>query len=58
MRLGGSTNLLDPLPCKPPRMHRLTYWRLLNAAMAAQERSLALDREWLRTRYGITLGPP
>ena len=29
MRLGGSGNLLDPLPAKPPQMHWRTYWRRL-----------------------------
>jgi hypothetical protein len=32
-------------------MHRVTYWRLLHAAIAAQERSLGLELDWLRTRY-------
>lgn len=38
-RLGGSTDLGDPFPSKPKRMHRTTYWRLLNTAMDAEERS-------------------
>jgi hypothetical protein len=39
-------------------MHRRTYYRLLDEAIAAQERMVALDRDLLRTRYGVTLGPP
>ena len=31
-------------------MHRLTYYRLLDKAIAAQERVIALDLYWLRTR--------
>jgi hypothetical protein len=31
-------------------MHRLTYYRLLHKAIAAQERVIALDLYWLRTR--------
>jgi hypothetical protein len=58
VRLGGGPSLLDPLPDKPPRMHRRTYYRLLFKAIVAQDRSLALDVDWLRTRYGVTLGPP
>jgi hypothetical protein len=56
-RLGGSGNLLDPLPEKPRGMHRRTFCRLQAAAIAAEERMLALDLDWLRTRYGVTLGP-
>jgi hypothetical protein len=58
MRLGGGPSVLDRLPGKPARMHRRTYWRLLAAAIEAQERMIALDVEWLRTRCGVTLGPP
>ena len=31
-------------------MHRQTYNRLLVKAIAAQERVIALDLDWLRTR--------
>jgi hypothetical protein len=59
VRLGGSGNLLDPFPGRPPRMHRRTYYRRLAAAIAAEERMVALDLDWLRTRCpGVTLGPP
>jgi hypothetical protein len=32
-------------------MHRLTYYRLSAKAMAAQERSIALELEYLRRHY-------
>jgi hypothetical protein len=51
MGLGGGPSLYDPFPGKPPRMHRLTYYRLLAKAMAAQERSLALEIDDIRRRY-------
>ena len=57
MRLGGSGNLLDPFPEKPRGLHRRTYGRLQAAAIAAEERMIALDLDWLRTRYRVTLGP-
>jgi hypothetical protein len=50
MRLGGGPNLLDPFPEKPPGMHRRTYGRLFNKAAAAQERSNALQRQYLQRR--------
>jgi hypothetical protein len=57
-RVGGSGNLLDPFPPKRARgMRWRTYGRLLAAAIAAEERMLALDLDWLRTRHGVTLGP-
>ena len=49
--LGGGPSLLDPFPERPPRMHRLTYYRLSAKAMAAQERSIALGLEYLRRHY-------
>jgi len=57
-RLGGSGNLLDPFPGRPKGMHRQTFWRLQAAALAAEERVVALELDWLRTRFGVTLGPP
>jgi hypothetical protein len=51
MRLGGSANLSEPLPGRPRGMHRLTYWRLLGKAIAAQERALGLEVEYMRRRY-------
>jgi hypothetical protein len=51
MRLGGSANLLEPFPKKPRGMHRLTYYRLFHKAMAAQERSIALESDYLRRHY-------
>jgi hypothetical protein len=51
MRLGGGPSILDPFPERPPRMHRLTYYRLSAKAMAAQERSIALELEYLRRHY-------
>jgi hypothetical protein len=46
MRLGGSANLLERFPKKPRGMHRLTYHRLFHKAMAAQERSIALESDY------------
>jgi hypothetical protein len=51
MRLGGSANLSEPLPGRPRGMHRWTYRRLLARAMAAQERSVALELEYMRQHY-------
>jgi hypothetical protein len=51
VRLGGSPNVLDLLPDKPPRMHWLTFYRLVGQAMAAQDRSLGLDIDNIRRRY-------
>jgi hypothetical protein len=51
MRLGGSANLLKPFPKKPRGMHRMTYYRLSARAMAAQERSIALELEYMRCHY-------
>jgi hypothetical protein len=55
MRLGGGPSLLDPFPEKPPRMHRLTYYRLSAKTMAAQERSIGLERDYLRRHYPAVL---
>jgi hypothetical protein len=49
--LGGTPNLLDPFPERPPRMHRRTFYRLFNKAADAQERCMALALEDLRRRY-------
>jgi hypothetical protein len=51
MQLGGRPSLSDPLPAKPPRMHRQTYWRLLAAVITAQERSLGLEIEEARRHF-------
>jgi hypothetical protein len=51
MRLGGSANLLKPFPERPRGMHRITYYRLSARAMAAQERSIGLEIEYLHRRY-------
>jgi hypothetical protein len=51
MRLGGSANLLEPFPRKPPRMHRRTFFKLFNKAAEAQERSTALALEYLYRGY-------
>jgi hypothetical protein len=50
VQLGGGPSLLDPFPSRPPRMHRQTYNRMLAKAIAAQERVIALDLDWLRAR--------
>ena len=51
IRLGGELSLLEPLPDRPPRMHRLTYYRLFGKAEAAQRRWIGLSRDYLRRRY-------
>jgi hypothetical protein len=51
MRLGGSANLLEPFPARPRGMHRMTYYRLSAKAMAAQERSIALELDYMRRHY-------
>jgi hypothetical protein len=51
MRLGGSPNILELFPEKPPRMHRRTYGRLFNKAAAAQEGWGALERDYMRRHY-------
>jgi hypothetical protein len=51
LRLGGTANLLDPFPERPRGMHRITYYRLSAKAMAAQERSIDLEIEYLHRRY-------
>jgi hypothetical protein len=48
MRLGGSANLAEPFPERPRGMHRRTFYRLFNKAAEAQERSQALELEYLR----------
>jgi len=58
MRLGGGPSLLDPLPDKPPRMHRWTYFRLVAKAIRAQERLLGLEIEDMRRRFPGLLPPP
>ena len=41
-RLGGSANLMEPVPARPKGMHRKTYHRLLQDCTAA-------EMEYLRT---------
>jgi hypothetical protein len=54
MRLGGGPSILEPFAEKPPRMHWQTYYRWLLKAMAAQERSLALELDiWVATIPGF-----
>jgi hypothetical protein len=48
MRLGGSPNLLEQFPKRPRGMHRMTYYRLSAKAMAAHERLIALELDYLR----------
>ena len=57
MRLGGSANLLDPFPGRPRGMHWRTYRRLRVAARAAEYLMVALDIEWLRKHFDVTLDP-
>ena len=51
LRLGGSPNLHERFPKRPRGMHRWTYYRLLAKAMAAQERSIALELDYMRRHY-------
>ena len=51
VRLGGGPSVLDPLPRKPPRVHSRTFFKRLNQAAEAQERSMALALEDLRRRF-------
>src|SRR6516165_8379952 len=51
IRLGGSGNLTAPFPARPRGMHRMTYYRLLDRAMAAQERTIALEFDYMRRHY-------
>ena len=51
IRLGGSANLTAPFPARPRGMHRMTYYRLLDGAMTAQERSVAPELEYMRRHY-------
>jgi hypothetical protein len=51
MRLGGSANLLERFPKRPRGMHRMTYYRLSAKAMAAHERSIALELDYMRRHY-------
>jgi hypothetical protein len=48
IRLGGTTNLLDPFPDKPRNMQWRTYGWLFNQAEATQELWVALSRDFLR----------
>jgi hypothetical protein len=57
MGLGGGPSLLEPIPDKPPKMHRLTYYRLFGKAAAAQERWIGLQRDFLSRHHpGVTGG--
>jgi len=51
MRLGGSPNILELFPEKPPRMHWRTYGRLFNKAEAEQQRWMAMERDYMRRHY-------
>jgi hypothetical protein len=51
LRLGGSANLAEPFPERPRGMHRITYYWLSAKAMATQERSIALEIEYLHRRH-------
>jgi hypothetical protein len=47
MRLGGSPNLCEPFPEKPPRMHWQTYLRLRARGQAADALCNGFARQWL-----------
>lgn len=47
LRLGGSANMLDAFPPKPPRLHWATYGRLRREAHAAELVYLADLSAWL-----------
>jgi hypothetical protein len=51
MQLGGGPSLFDPLPDKPLRMHRRTYFRLFAKAIKAQERALGMEIDEIRRRF-------
>jgi len=57
-RIGGGPSIRDPFPDKPPKMHWRTYGRLSHKAAAAQERWIALQRDFVRRHYpGLLPGP-
>jgi hypothetical protein len=41
MKLGGSANLIEPLPERPKGMHWSTYWRLYTRAEGRERAFLA-----------------
>jgi hypothetical protein len=47
VRLGGSTNMMEPFPKRPKGMHHDTYMRLCSEHHEAEIEHLASAREWL-----------
>ncbi len=47
MRLGGSANMLEPLPERSKRMHHDTYMKLFWEHHEAEMEQLVGMREWL-----------
>lgn len=55
-RLGGSANMCEPFPPKPPRMHWRTYYDLQNRHNRESEYYIACMMAWVlsfRTRYKV-----
>jgi hypothetical protein len=48
MQLGGSADLFEPFPPKPPRMHWRSYSRLRTRGEAADELAFGHLQSWLR----------
>jgi hypothetical protein len=47
LRLGGSGDMDEPFPERPPRMHRRRYGRLRSQALMIEERLWQAEGAWL-----------